>query len=119
MCNSGRKKRSDSVKEGWTKFFINSDTPNGTGDHEHYFYYYGNDNRDRLNAYDSDGAIYGNCVKTAIHVRERETGDPWWKLRSNFALLFSEFTDKSNEKSIFGSLHRSSKYFFRLKPYSG
>ena len=111
LCFSNRKKRS-TRKEGWTKFF-SADTPSGTGDHEHYLYFYGDTTRDRLKVYDTDGMVYTHCEKTAIHVRERETGDPWWKLRKDYTLLFSENTKK------FGSLEGKSKYFYRLRPDSG
>ena len=117
LCNSKRKKRSATEREGWTKFFINADSPNGTGDHEHYFHYYGSEKLDRLKVYDTNGNEYEECVKKAIHVRERQTMDPWWKLTRTYTLLFSEFSDEMNPD--FGSLERSSKYFYRLKPNSG
>ena len=117
MCDFKRTKRSDSGREGWTKFFINNDTPNGTGDHEHYLYFLGATTSDRLKVYDSSNTVYTNCVKKAIHVRERQTMDPWWKLRKKYTMLFSEFSDEMNPD--FGSLERSSKYFYRLKPDSG
>ena len=117
-CGSlcGSKRRSSPSLEGWTKFFTSTDTPNGTGDHEHFFFYNIN-NRDRLEVYDQNGAVNKNCIKTAIHVRERETGIPWWILRKSHTLLFSEFTEKNHTK--YGSLDGKSEYFFRLKPDSG
>ena len=104
------------MKEGWTKFYINSDTPNGTGDHEHYFDYNGR-RKNRLTVYDSNGNAYKDCLKTAIHVRERETGKPWWSLMKTNTLLFSEFTKIYETK--FDSLDGKSEYFFRLRPDSG
>ena len=64
---------------------MNTDKPSGTGDHEHYFYYYGDVNNDRV-VYDSNGMKYTNCVKKAIQVREKETGIHWWSLTNNFTL---------------------------------
>ena len=117
-CGSlcGSRRRSGSGKEGWTRFFTSSDTPSGTGDHEHFFFY-SNNKRDRLEVFDRNGAVNKNCVKQAIHVRERETGTPWWILRKSHTLLFSEFTETNEAK--YGSLDGKSKYFFRLKPDSG
>ena len=73
---------------GWTPFYMNSDDPSGTGDHEHYFYYL-NKNRDRLNVYDPDGKLYEGCQKKAIHIREVGTMLPWWYLSAFYTLLFS------------------------------
>ena len=47
---------------------MSTDTPGGTGDHEHYFYYL-NPNVDRLTVYDYNGREYKHCEKKAIHVR--------------------------------------------------
>ena len=51
---------------------MSTDTPGGTGDHEHYFYYL-NKNTDRLNVYDYNGKEYKNCEKKALHVRIWDT----------------------------------------------
>ena len=55
-------------RTGWTPFYMSTDTPGGTGDHEHYFYYL-NKNTDRLTVYDYNGKEYKNCEKKALHVR--------------------------------------------------
>ena len=47
---------------------MSTDTPSGTGDHEHYFYYLRKD-IDRLTVYDYNGTVYTKCEKKAIHVR--------------------------------------------------
>ena len=118
--NSNRKKRSDSGRKGWTQYFTSTDTPNGTGDHEHYFFYYGNENRDRLAVYDSNGSVYTSCNKTAIDVRERETGKFWWALSKNYTLIFSKFKDKDQIKSEFKKNATSHpEYDYRLKPDYG
>ena len=51
---------------------MSTDTPGGTGDHEHYFYYL-NKNTDRLTVYDYNGKEYKNCEKKALHVRIWDT----------------------------------------------
>ena len=122
LCDSKRKTRSAVGKEGWTKFFMNADTPDGTGDHEHYFHYYGSEKLDRLKVYDAKGNEYEECIKKAIHVRERETHTSWWILKDTYTLLFSEFTDKNNlsYRSLQSDhFERSKKYSYRLKPDSG
>ena len=95
LCKSNRSKRSAlppnaTIKTGWTVFYMNTDHPNGTGDHEHYFYYV-DGNHDRLTVYDSDGQAYSDCTKKAIHVREKDTNVPWWTLATSYTLLFSKF----------------------------
>ena len=114
VSESNRNKRSGSGRKGWTKYFRSTDTPSGTGDHEHYFFYYGDDERDRLAVYDSNGSIYKSCKKTAIDVRERRTHKPWWALTKDYTLLFSKFTDQDQTQSLF-----SPEYDYRLKPDHG
>jgi len=118
-CGSARKKRSDSGREGWTKFFTNTDTPKGTGDHEHYFNFIGDSNLDILKVYDSSGLEYTGCVKKAIHIRERRTHSPWWKLKNSYTLLFSE--NGSHYSHIWGTRTNCENctYTYRLKPDSG
>ena len=120
MCESNTKPFSKSGRRGWTRSFVNNDTPAGTGDHEHYFHYHGNSNLDILKVYDSSGTAYSNCVKKAIFVRERETGIPWWISKNKFTILFSE------EHSNFGSIEeiniasgKNNNYHYALKPDSG
>ena len=84
QCDSSRSKRSTDANSTekitrWTHFYMNTDSPIGTGDHEHYFYYLNGKNR--LEVLDPDGNIYLNCIKKAIHVRKKETHEPWWDLR--------------------------------------
>ena len=112
---SNRNKRSDSGRKGWTKYFNSIDTPSGTGDHEHYFFYYGNRKRDKLKVYDSNGSIYKGCKKTAIDVRERSTQKPWWDVSKKYALLFSEFTDRIQ----YSIDQKHLEYQYRLKPNYG
>ena len=101
---------------------MNADTPDGTGDHEHYFHYYGSEKLDRLKVYDAKGNEYEECIKKAIHVRERETHTSWWILKDTYTLLFSEFTDKNDlsyQSLQSDHFERSKKYSYLLKPYSG
>ena len=70
---------------------MNTDKPSGTGDHEHYFYYHGDVENDRI-VYDSKGTIYTNCEKKAIQVREKETGKHWWSLTNNYTLEWMAIT---------------------------
>ena len=116
LCESvsDRNKRDDSGRKGWTQYFTSADTPDGSGDHEHYFFYYGDKKRDRLAVYDSNGSIYKSCKKTAIDVRERRTHKPWWALTKDYTLLFSKFTDQDQTQSLF-----SPEYDYRLKPDYG
>ena len=114
---SNRKKRSDSGREGWTQYFTSADTPDGSGDHEHYFFYYGDKKRDRLAVYDSNGSIYKSCKKTAIDVRERRTHKPWWALTKDYTLLFSKFTDQYFKNPEYE--YEKSNYQYRLKPDYG
>ena len=105
LCKSNRSKRSAlppnaTIKTGWTVFYMNTDHPNGTGDHEHYFYYVDGDH-DRLTVYDSDGQAYSDCTKKAIHVREKDSHVPWWTLATSYTLLFSKF--KYDDDTIIGS----------------
>jgi len=78
---------------GWTKSFKNTDKPRGqrpfygTGDHE---YFFSSSEDDFFQVSGSDGTEYTNCEKTAIHVREANTGLPWWALTNSFTLLFSK-----------------------------
>ena len=109
---SNRNKRSHSGRKGWTKYFTSTDTPDGTGDHEHYFFYYGDDERDRLAVYDLNGSIYKGCKKTAIDVRERETGKGWWALSKKYTFLFSNQTQYSKNQN-------HPEYEYRLKPDFG
>ena len=123
LCKSDwepyRNKRSDSVYKGWTKYFNSIDTPSGTGDHEHYFFYYGENKRDRSAVYASNGSTFKGCNKTAIDVRERKTHKPWWALSKNYTLLFSEFTDLNLTKSQFSKNQSHPEYQYRLKPDYG
>ena len=73
------------VKSGWTKSYVSTDTPDGTGDHEHYYQYLGKPQSDRL-VYDSKGVTYTNCAKKAIQVRTRELGAYWFKFISEYTL---------------------------------
>ena len=114
---------SDYRKEGWTRSFFSTDTPGGTGDHEHYFHYYGK--LDRFKAYDSNNKEYNNCIKRAIHIREKETGLPWWVLNKSNTLLFSDFENKyrSSEdvsfEETFDDMLAESQYTYKLKPDYG
>ena len=58
----------------------------GSGDHEHLFYFQNNIERDRLKVYQSDGTVFDNCEKKAIHVHEQNTHDPWWELTGKYSL---------------------------------
>ena len=119
---SNRKKRSDSGRKGWT-YFISTDKPSGTGDHEHYFFYYGDNRRDRLAVYDSNGSKYTGCKKTAIDVRDRENHTSWWTLNKEYTLLFSELTGQNlthNQYSRNPELQESHPEFkYWLKPDYG
>ena len=81
-CNSKKPKRSNretsSTFGGWTPYYNNDDNPDdGTGDHEHYFYFrnwsYRGGNAKKRIAYGKDGQAYRNCKRTAIYVREQYT----------------------------------------------
>ena len=85
----GNKKGANVKKSGWTPFYMNTDDPEGTGDHEHYSYYLTKEDN-RLIVYGSDGQAYEDCTKKAIHIRERLTHSPWWKLAINYTILFSD-----------------------------
>ena len=107
-----RSGRNDFKKKGWTNF-MSADTPLnkdsdgnvctgatnckpgtdgccsvGTGDHEHYSFFQKRNNiaRDRLKVYQSDGTLYEDCTKKAIHVRKRNGGESWWELSKKFTL---------------------------------
>jgi len=97
-CNLSRTKRSnsgDNGRMGWTQSFKNTDVPRGTepnygtGDHEHFTSF---SKDDILYVYGSDGTAYSNCRSKAIHVREKNTGTPWWALTTSFTILFSKST---------------------------
>ena len=118
LCESdseSNKNKRSVVYKGWTKYFNSFDTPNGTGDHEHYFFYCGDNKRDRLAVYDSNNSKYTGCKKTAIDVRERETGKGWWALGTEYTLLFSKFT----HQYVKNPEYEKSKYESRLKPDYG
>ena len=127
LCDSKRRKRRTSGREGWTKSYISTDTPDGTGDHEHYFYYYGNKKgktfesaRQKLKVYDSNGVAYEDCEKKAIYVRERETHKGWWTSKNSYTLLFSKTTDEKE----FGHLENArlqdkSHFTYKLRPDYG
>ena len=93
MCGLNKRQRrddSDMMKEGWTDFFLSTDTPttpedSNTGEHEQYNFYAGKSNL-RTNVYDSDGNAFTNCIKKAIIVRERSTHKYWWDLRTEYTL---------------------------------
>ena len=57
----------------------------GSGDHEHLFYFQNNIERNRLKVYQSDGTVFDNCEKKAIHVR-KQGGGPWWELTKTYSL---------------------------------
>ena len=101
MCESERSKRSEFGRKGWTKSYMNTDKPTGTGDHEHYFHYLKNSDNRRF-VYDSDGTKYTNCVKKAIQVREKDSGKHWWALTNEFTLewmayiAFSKFVQSKS-----------------------
>ena len=107
-----RSGKGDVKKKGWTNF-LNADTPLnkdsngnycsgatnceagtdeccriGTGDHEHYTYFQRRNNiaRDRLKVYQSDGTLFEDCTKKAIHVRKRNSGISWWDLSKKYTL---------------------------------
>ena len=93
LCDSNREKRSGSVnRSGWTKSYISTDTPKGTGDHEHYYEYIGKPLSDRL-VYDSNGNSYINCEKKAIQVRSRELGENWLHLVKKYTLEWMAILD--------------------------
>ena len=129
LCGSNRSKRSTlpkngPIKTGWTPFYMNSDSPSGTGDHEHYMYYINGDH-DRLRVYDSDGEAYTNCTKKAIHVQQTEIHVPWWTLATSYTLLFSKI--KYDDKSTYYQIQENSEeekeddgtYTTSLKPDYG
>lgn len=102
MCGNHNRERRDQgsiVKEGWTEFFVSTDTPKSPvnsknpGEHEHYFYYAGNSKRKQTEVYDSNGKRYTDCHKKAIIVRERNTHKYWWDLRMKYTLqmVFNSF----------------------------
>ena len=110
----------DIKKSGWTPFYMNSDKPSGTGDHEHYYYYL-NKNNNRLSVYGHDGKEYIGCKKTAMHIRTMETHIPWWKLAINFTILFSEsdntyFHNGANNEE---EKEKDKTYHTSLKPHYG
>ena len=70
MCGAHRKKRSEQARTGWTLYYTNRDSPNGSGDHENYFEYL-HGKKDRLTVYDLNGTAFTHCEKKAIHVRKR------------------------------------------------
>ena len=86
-CNSKRRKRSDLENEsstifgGWTPYYTSDDYPDGTGDHEHYFHFRGEEkdwsyrgkNAEISIVYGKDGQAYKNCNRTAIHARTKNT----------------------------------------------
>ena len=95
LCGSRERKRrqtSNIVREGWTEFFLSSDTPftpknsKNPGEHEHYFFYHGHADRKRLKVYDTNKNEFTNCKKKAIYIRERETGIGWQTLRKDYTL---------------------------------
>ena len=96
FCGLNRAKRSadengiETKKEGWTRFYMSSDDPTGTGDHEHYWYYVKTD--DELKVYDLDGQAWRKCTKKAIVVRDREYQKFWWELSRSYTFLFSNGT---------------------------
>ena len=138
LCESNRSKRSaspksDAIKTGWTPFYMNADHPNGTGDHEHYFFYINGDHN-RLRVYDSDGQAYTNCKKKAIHVREKGSHVPWWTLATSYTLLFSKFKynadtdyfgiqtnseDELKSRAIQKNIKNDQTYSISLKPDYG
>ena len=135
LCESNRSKRSvlprnATIKSGWTRFYMNVDHPEpektSTGDHEHYFYYV-KGNHDRLIVYDYDGEPYEDCVKKAIHVREKSSSLPWWELATSYTLLFSKFKDEERIKNKFSVVQTNSEeekendqtYSTSLKPDYG
>ena len=130
VCKSNRRKRNDYnytlEKEGWTKSFISTDTPSGTGDHEHYFLYYGYRKLATFKAYDSNKKEYKNCIKRAVHIREKETGLPWWVLNKSNTLLFSDFEinkyrilEDAIFEETFDDKLAESQYTYKLKPEYG
>ena len=96
MCYSEdhRKRRGTTniVKEGWTQFFLSTDTPHepanskNPGEHEHYFFFANNQNHKRTEVYDSNGNEFTKCDKKAIIVRSRNEHKYWWDLRTDYTL---------------------------------
>ena len=129
LCGSNRSKRSadkrDGMKinkEGWTPIYMSGDEPTGTGDHEHYRYYL--NNNDNLIVHDpfGEGHAWQNCTKTAISIRERATHTPWWKLSSEFTLLFSKDQKYSKyyaDTMMTNTTTKHPDYQTTLKPYYG
>ena len=60
----------------------------GNGDHEHWSYFLNQNNvaRDRLKVYQSDGTVFEDCTKKAIHVRQISSHESWWVLSNKYTL---------------------------------
>ena len=70
--------------------FVSSlDTPYDSGDHENYFVIA----NDEIEIYGSDGTLYNNCSRKAVHIREIETQIPWHSL-TEFTLVFSNLSTR-------------------------
>ena len=67
--------------------FSSLDTPNDSGDHENYFVMAD----EETEIYGSEGRLYNNCTKKAVHIREIETQIPWHSL-TEFTLVFSNLS---------------------------
>ena len=111
--NDTKRGKRDATKQGWTNF-LNADAPLnkdsksgnqcqgtadceagadkccriGTGDHEHYSYFQRQNDvvRDRLKVYQSDGTVFEDCTKKAIHVRQISSHESWWVLSNKYTL---------------------------------
>ena len=131
MCDSKKSKQrrvnkegSNVKKSGWTPFYMSADNPDNTGDHEHYSYYLTEQNK-KLIVYGSDGQAYENCIKKAIHVRERLTHIPWWTLAINYTILFSDvektFYNKGEHTAVETTKYQTDDVTYQttLKPNYG
>ena len=78
-------------------------TANDTGDHENVygtqFSWLNVRDEDRFDVHERDGmGLYGDCNRKAVHIRERNTGTPWFSSKN--PMVFSNLTtNKSHEIS--------------------
>ena len=82
------------------------DDPDGTGDHENYM-------SKSNEIFALDGTKYSQCEKKALHIRSRNSHEPWYGLTgkySDLTFLFSNDTNfyraSENLKSFDGDIKR-------------
>ena len=74
--------------------FLSLDSPKtGSGDHENVY----SKDLDCTKIHDSNGTIYGDCVKKAVHIREIRSHLPWHSSRN--PMVFSDLS-KSTKKFL-------------------